>query len=49
VENTFSSDCHVIMFPAGLCSRRQDDGTIRDVTWNKAFVAKSIQHQRKEF
>jgi putative hemolysin len=34
------------MFPAGLCSRRQDDGTIRDVTWNKAFVAKSIQHQR---
>lgn len=46
VENTFSSDCHVIMFPAGLCSRRQDDGTIRDVTWNKAFVAKSIQHQR---
>ena len=41
VENTFSSDCHVIMFPAGLCSRRQDDGTIRDVTWNKAFVAKN--------
>lgn len=46
VESTFSSDCHVIMFPAGLCSRRQDDGTIRDITWNKAFVAKSVQHQR---
>ena len=31
VEATFSSDCHVIMFPAGLCSRRQSDGTIRDL------------------
>ena len=46
VESTFSSDCHVIMFPAGLCSRRQDNGTIRDLPWNKAFVTKSVQHQR---
>ena len=38
VEQTFASDCHVIMFPAGLCSRKQDDGTIRDLPWNKAFV-----------
>ena len=46
VESTFSSDCHVIMFPAGLCSRRQKDGSIRDLAWNKAFVVKSVQHQR---
>jgi putative hemolysin len=46
VEETFSSDCHVIMFPAGLCSRRQDDGTIRDIPWSKAFIVKSVQHQR---
>ena len=46
VEGTFASDCHVIMFPAGLCSRRQDDGTIRDQPWNKAFIVKSIQHHR---
>ena len=46
VESTFASDCHVIMFPAGLCSRRQDDGTIRDIPWNKAFIVKSVQHQR---
>lgn len=46
VEATFSSDCHVIMFPAGLCSRMQDDGSIRDIPWNKAFVVKSVQHQR---
>ena len=46
VEATFSSDSHVIMFPAGLCSRKQPDGTIRDIPWNKAFVVKSVQHQR---
>lgn len=46
VEGTFASDCHVIMFPAGLCSRRRADGTIRDLPWNKAFIAKSVKHQR---
>ena len=46
VEKAFASDCHVIMFPAGLCSRRQDDGTIRDIPWNKAFIIKSVKHHR---
>ena len=46
VEETFSSDCHVIMFPAGLCRRRQSEGTIRDIPWSKAFIVKSVQHQR---
>ena len=46
VESTFASDCHVIMFPAGLCSRKQADGTIRDIPWNKAFIVKSVQHER---
>ena len=46
VEETFRSDRHVFMFPAGLCSRRQTDGTIRDLPWNKAFVVKSVQFQR---
>ena len=45
VESAFSGDEHVIMFPAGLCSRKQD-GVIRDLPWGKAFVTKSIQHQR---
>lgn len=46
VESAFSSDDHVIMFPAGLCSRMQDDGQIRDLAWNKTFIVKSVQHQR---
>ena len=46
VEQAFGSDNHVIMFPAGLCSRRMDDGQICDLPWNKAFISKSVQHQR---
>lgn len=46
VEGAFSGENHVVMFPAGLCSRRGDDGQIRDLAWNKAFVTKSVQHQR---
>lgn len=46
VDEAFGGDNHVIMFPAGLCSRRQKDGTIRDIPWNKAFLKKSIQTKR---
>ncbi|MDR0659101.1 MAG: 1-acyl-sn-glycerol-3-phosphate acyltransferase [Mediterranea sp.] len=46
VEAGFKSDDQLIMFPAGLCSRRQK-GVIRDLKWSKTFVAKSIRHQRE--
>ena len=45
VESAFSGNEHVIMFPAGLCSRKQN-GVIRDLEWGKAFVTKSVLHQR---
>ena len=45
VEAGFSGDDHILMFPAGLCSRRRH-GEIRDLTWNKTFITKSVQHQR---
>ena len=46
VETACSGQNHVIMFPAGLCSRMQDDGQIRDLPWNKTFIQKSIEHGR---
>lgn len=46
IESAFSSDNHVIMFPAGLCSRKQADGSIRDMVWGKSFIVKSVQHHR---
>lgn len=46
VEAAFQSEKNVLMFPAGLCSRKQADGTIRDLPWKKTFIAKSVQYQR---
>ncbi len=45
VEGAFRSDNHIIMFPAGLCSRLID-GEIHDIPWRKAFIQKSIQNER---
>ena len=45
VEACFRSDYHVLMFPAGLCSRKID-GKIQDLPWTKTFISKSIQTQR---
>ena len=46
VRSTFESQNHVLMFPAGLCSRRQDDGSIRDIPWTKTFITKSVESHR---
>jgi putative hemolysin len=45
VEQAYSSDCQILYFPAGLCSRKKR-GVIRDLEWHKSFITKSIQHKR---
>ena len=45
VEAGFQSDNHMLMFPAGLCSRKKN-GQIRDIPWTKTFISKSIEYQR---
>ena len=45
VETGFSSDYHMVMFPAGLCSRKID-GIIQDIPWKKTFITKSVEHKR---
>lgn len=45
VEKGFQSDNQLIMFPAGICSRRQK-GIIKDLEWKKTFILKSIQTHR---
>ena len=45
VEAGFRSDAHIIMFPAGICSRRQH-GVIKDLPWKKTFVTKSVEAHR---
>jgi len=46
IDTALASDCQMITFPAGLCSRMQDDGTIADVEWRKAAVSQAINYQR---
>ena len=45
VEAGFKSDNHMLMFPAGICSRNRD-GNIRDIEWKKTFITKSVEYQR---
>ena len=45
VEAGSKSDDHIIMFPAGLCSRRHN-GIIHDIPWAKTFITKSVQTER---
>ena len=46
IEEALQSDNQFITFPAGLCSRMQPDGTIADLTWQKAAVVHAVNYKR---
>lgn len=46
IKNLYSSDFHVLNFPAGACSRLID-GKIQDLPWKKSFVKQAAQAGRK--
>lgn len=45
IEAGFASNHHLLLFPAGLCSRKID-GKIQDLEWKKTFITKSVETQR---
>lgn len=45
MHELYSSDNHLITFPAGMCSRKVN-GEICDLEWKKNFISKSIQYKR---
>ena len=45
LEDVYTSDCQVLYFPAGLCSRKKK-GVIKDLVWHKSFITKAVQHKR---
>ncbi|HEY9544004.1 glycerol acyltransferase [Prevotella sp.] len=45
VEAGFKGDNHLLMFPAGLNSRKIN-GEIHDLPWKKTFVVKSVEARR---
>ena len=46
IENLYESDDLVLIFPAGLVSRKQKGGIIKDLHWKKSFISKAIKHKR---
>lgn len=45
VEAGFQSDNHMLMFPAGLNSRKIN-GVVHDLPWRKTFISKSVEYHR---
>ena len=45
VKAGFESNNHMLMYPAGICSRKHN-GIIRDIPWSKTFIQKSVECQR---
>jgi 1-acyl-sn-glycerol-3-phosphate acyltransferase len=45
IEEAYASDCQVLYFPAGLCSRKKN-GIIKDLVWHKSFITKAVSHKR---
>ena len=45
IEEVYASDRLVLIFPAGLCSRR-NKGVVEDVEWNKAFISRAIKYKK---
>jgi 1-acyl-sn-glycerol-3-phosphate acyltransferase len=45
IEEAYQSENAVLIFPAGLVSRKQE-GEIKDLLWKKSFIVKSKQYDR---
>lgn len=46
LDRVLASDGPVGIFPAGLVSRKQSGGVIRDLVWRKMFVTKALESGR---
>ncbi len=47
INRAFEEGKQIMMFPAGLVSRLHPDGSIHDLLWQKAFVAKALEYGRR--
>lgn len=45
IEEIYASNCLVMIFPAGLCSRRSK-GIVKDLEWNKAFISRAVKYEK---
>lgn len=47
INEAYTSGKQIVMFPAGLVSRLGDNGIIKDLDWQKAFVSKALEYNRR--
>jgi len=45
VKAGFESQNHMLMYPAGICSRKRG-GEVHDIPWSKTFITKSVEYRR---
>jgi|ERR1019366_4177432 putative hemolysin len=46
IEQVYASNECLLLFPAGMVSRRRRGGVIKDLIWKKSFITNSIQYQK---
>ena len=46
IHDTFASNKTILYFPAGLVSRKQQSGIIKDLEWKKTFVTQAKKYHR---
>jgi putative hemolysin len=46
IESIYSSGKLVLIFPAGLVSRKQKGGIIKDLDWKKSFITRAKKHKK---
>lgn len=46
IEKVYAEDDCVLIFPAGLVSRRQKGGIIEDLEWKRSFINKAVQYKK---
>ncbi|MBK3516489.1 1-acyl-sn-glycerol-3-phosphate acyltransferase [Carboxylicivirga marina] len=46
IEDAYASDNQILMFPAGLVSRKGKTGEIKDLDWKPNFIKKAKAHNR---
>lgn len=46
IEEAYKSESAVLIFPAGLVSRKQE-GKVMDLEWKKSFITKAVQYNKQ--
>lgn len=46
IEETYAGDYAILQFPAGLVSRKNNSGEIKDLAWKKSFISKAKKYKK---